>query len=201
MKTIYLVRHGEYENPNFILPNRLKGFPLSEKGRSQIIQVAKYLKDKNIDIIYSSPILRTKQSAQILQTLLQKTLIFSKSIIELASPLQGMNLSIISDVERYGDTFKFPLHFQKGGETVKHVIKRMKRLLRIILLKQNYSSTVIVSHGDPIMVCALTETGYNIDARHAIHSYNSFLPYIPKGGIIKMEYEKDTFQTLQRVNF
>lgn len=200
-KTIYLVRHGEYENPNNVLPNRLKGFPLSKIGKEQINSLAEILKSQHVDVIYSSPILRTKQSARILQSKLHTPLIFSKSIIESSSPVQGMHNSITKEIGRYGDTFKLPLHIKKGGETVEHVYTRMKRLINKILLNYYYSQAVVVSHGDPMMVLALIESGHIIDSTHAIHSYGSFLPYVPKGGMIQMVYEKSNLQFLKKVNY
>jgi len=200
-KIIFLVRHGEYENPNNVLPNRLKGFPLSIKGREQIGQIAELLKNQNIDVIYSSPILRTKQSARILQSIFHKPLVFSKSIIEASSPVQGMNKSIVKEIEKVGDTFKLPIHIQKGGETVEHVYIRMKRLIKKILLNDYYTQAVVVSHGDPMMVLALIESGNIIDSTHAIHSYISFLPYIPKGGMIQMVYKNSNLQFLKKVNY
>lgn len=199
MKTIYIVRHGEYENPNKVLPNRLKGFPLTKKGKEQLNSVAAILQKKDIKVIFSSPILRTKQSARILQSKLHKPLIFSKSIIECSSPVQGMNESIVKEIEKYGDTFKLPLHKNNEGETVSQVYDRMKRLLNRILLHESYSNAVIVSHGDPIMVLTLIESGHMVDDTHSIRSYHSFLPYILKGGLIKMVYENNKFSSLQNI--
>jgi len=201
MTTIYLVRHGEYENPRQINPVRLKGFPLSNEGIVQMERNANYFRNKNIKIIYSSPILRTKQSAQILKRLLKIPLRFSKSIIEVSSPIQGKSFLVLKEIEKYGDSFKLPYHLQKKGETVEHVYRRMKRLLKKILIKYQNKNVIIVSHGDPIMVLALIESGNPIDKQHAIHSYLSVLPYVPKGGIIKIEYNKTIFNSMEHINF
>jgi len=64
-----LVRHGEYINPDNIVPWRLPHFLLSEDGI------------KNIEIIYSSPIFRAKQSAKIIADKLNKKLIKIEKII------------------------------------------------------------------------------------------------------------------------
>lgn len=63
---IYLIRHGEYDNPSQLMPGRSSGFPLTEKGIRQIRQAGQFLKDKDIAKIISSPLLRTKQTAEII---------------------------------------------------------------------------------------------------------------------------------------
>ena len=72
MTTIYFVRHGEYKNPDNIVPWRLPHFSLSEKGREDIKRDADYFKDKNIEVTYSSPVLRARQSAKVLVKILNK---------------------------------------------------------------------------------------------------------------------------------
>lgn len=201
MTTIYLVRHGEYKNPQQINPSRLKGFSLSRKGRLQIREDASYFIDKDIEIIYSSPILRTKQTAQILNKILKIPIIFSKSIIETFTPTQGKSLSYLKEIEIYGDSFNVPYYIQKKGETIEHVYKRMKILLRQILIQHKDKNVIIVSHGDPIMVLTLLESGNLIDKQHTINSYSSALPYVPEGGIIKIIYDGQIFRSMEHVNF
>ena len=68
MKTIiYFVRHGKVYNPTDILYGRLPRFGLAEEGIQQIEQTATYLKQEAIDVLYSSPLLRAKQTAEIIQ--------------------------------------------------------------------------------------------------------------------------------------
>ena len=66
MTTIYLVRHGEYENPDYLFPGRSSGFPLSARGREQVCKLADYFVKKPIAALFSSPLLRTMQSAEII---------------------------------------------------------------------------------------------------------------------------------------
>jgi isoleucyl-tRNA synthetase len=64
----FVMRHGEAEQNVSNLVSNLPDFPhhLTEKGKSQVINAAKKLKNNKIDAIYCSPFLRTKETAQII---------------------------------------------------------------------------------------------------------------------------------------
>ncbi len=62
------IRHGESENnvSNIVSAELLNKYNLTEKGKEEIKNAAQKLKDKNINLIVASPLLRTHQSAEIL---------------------------------------------------------------------------------------------------------------------------------------
>ncbi|MBD3281816.1 hypothetical protein GF391_03660 [Candidatus Uhrbacteria bacterium] len=69
---VYLVRHGEVENPEGINYGRQPGWHLSKEGKSQISKVSQKIKDKGLKIckIVASPLERAQETAGILsQTL------------------------------------------------------------------------------------------------------------------------------------
>jgi broad specificity phosphatase PhoE len=61
---IYLLRHGEVDNPTKILYGRLPGFKLSELGERMAAAVAESLADNDITYIVTSPLERAQQTAQ-----------------------------------------------------------------------------------------------------------------------------------------
>ena len=64
---LYFVRHGESEaNTQHIISNRESSFHLTERGRGQIMTLAHNLKDVPFTAIFSSPILRTRETADFL---------------------------------------------------------------------------------------------------------------------------------------
>jgi len=66
---ILLVRHGESEaNAEGRLQGRLD-VPLSDRGRAQARQLGGWLKQNEVcwDVVYSSPLLRARQTAELLQ--------------------------------------------------------------------------------------------------------------------------------------
>ncbi|MBI2599911.1 histidine phosphatase family protein [Candidatus Daviesbacteria bacterium] len=142
---IYFLRHGEIKNPKQILYGRLPGFGLSDNGRLQVEKAAGSLLDKNIDLIYSSPLLRTRQSAEIVREKLGLSKVhFSKDLLEVDTALERKPLSYIH--HNLGDNI-----FLSGGETIEQVLTRMLRFVRRITKRHQGKSIVVVSHGDPIM--------------------------------------------------
>ena len=65
--TISVVRHGHIVNERGVFHGRLPGFPLSEEGVSQAHAAAGALLDDPIAVIFTSPMLRARQTARILQ--------------------------------------------------------------------------------------------------------------------------------------
>ncbi len=151
MKTkIYFVRHGDVVNPNKIWYGRLPGFPLSKLGKKQMQDTSEKLKDKNIDIIYSSPLLRASQSAEIIkQKLNLKKIYFSKKILEVKSSLQGELDSTLKKINF--NIFKSPGNLAKG-ETIDECLERMESFIKDVIKKHQGKNIVVVSHGDPIML-------------------------------------------------
>jgi probable phosphoglycerate mutase len=67
MNRIYLVRHGENQaNLTKEFSHRLVDYPLNAKGRSQAQQTAEYFADKQIHGIYTSPLRRAYETAEVI---------------------------------------------------------------------------------------------------------------------------------------
>jgi broad specificity phosphatase PhoE len=64
---LYFVRHGESEaNIQHVISNRESTFRLTSQGKGQAYALAQNLKDIPITTIYSSPVLRATETAEIL---------------------------------------------------------------------------------------------------------------------------------------
>jgi probable phosphoglycerate mutase len=64
---LHFVRHGESEaNVQHVISNRESTFGLTERGREQAQNLAQTLKDIHFTAIFTSPILRARQTAEIL---------------------------------------------------------------------------------------------------------------------------------------
>ena len=64
---LYFVRHGESEaNIQHVISNRESPFGLTERGRGQAATLAEKLRDVPMTAIYSSPVLRARETAEIL---------------------------------------------------------------------------------------------------------------------------------------
>ncbi|HEY7127391.1 MAG TPA: histidine phosphatase family protein [Ktedonobacterales bacterium] len=71
MNTLYLVRHGEnLANITKEFSYKLVDYPLTDKGVLQARQTAAYFQDKAIHEVYTSPLKRAAQTAEIIAALL-----------------------------------------------------------------------------------------------------------------------------------
>jgi broad specificity phosphatase PhoE len=62
--TIWLVRHGHVHNPNQIIYGRMPRFRLSDRGLAEARAAGRAMAGIPIDVAYSSPLLRARQTAR-----------------------------------------------------------------------------------------------------------------------------------------
>lgn len=148
---IFFVRHGEVNNPNKVWYGRLSGFPLSSEGKEQILKTAQFLSKNKIHAIYSSPILRTRQSAIIIGRTLHLPVKYSDSLLEVKSSMQGKSSLYI-----FSHTVKFNLFASPenkiAGETIEELANRMKKFIARVTKKHTGKNIAVITHGDPIMI-------------------------------------------------
>lgn len=77
------IRHGHsVANQLHVIANRSDGYPLTDLGIRQITQLTNRLKDFRVNAIYTSPLLRAKQSAAILAKIFQLPINFTHALRE-----------------------------------------------------------------------------------------------------------------------
>src|SRR5947209_5196449 len=93
---IYVVRHAEVHNPKDIVYGRLPRFGLSTHGRLQAEAVARFLAQRPVDAIYTSPLLRARQTAESISAELpQVPLRTTERLLEVKTGYQGQPNSIL----------------------------------------------------------------------------------------------------------
>ena len=146
----YLMRHGFSEsNLKNIGSCDSKKYPLTPLGEKQVLATAEKLKKINIDLIFSSDVLRTKQTAEILGKELKITPRYFKELREVKyGVFEG------KPVKNYQGFFKnFEERFEKkpeGSEYWWEIKKRMYNFLKKINEKYNDKNILIISHEAPI---------------------------------------------------
>ncbi|OGY91457.1 MAG: hypothetical protein A3B31_02110 [Candidatus Komeilibacteria bacterium RIFCSPLOWO2_01_FULL_53_11] len=149
MKHFYLVRHTEFENPDEILHGRLP-LRLSEKGREQALQIAKKLKRKKVARIYSSPVVRCRETSQILGKELGVPIVYDQRLLEVLTVMQGMKLTEYAKVSHR----VYSIATELGGETMIDIQLRMMDFF-FEKVKKETDNIVICSHGDPLYLLYL----------------------------------------------
>ncbi len=133
----YFVRHGKSTGNAENIIQGHRDYPLSEEGKSQAIKVGKWFRDKNISLILSSPLIRAKETAEIIKREAQvETLITDSSLMEL-------NTGIFSGESLDDIPQKFPNEWKSfqqkswegvpGAETPKEIYKRAERYWKKLL--------------------------------------------------------------------
>ncbi|MFA4871942.1 MAG: histidine phosphatase family protein [Patescibacteria group bacterium] len=152
MPKIFIVRHGQdMDNANNIL-NGLRDLALTDLGRKQARATAQKLKDKNIGIIYSSPLKRALETARIMARALGvKKIIVNNDLRERDfGVLTGKSLADIPKYSKNNLPIDGTLYFLdvKKAESFPTVYERAKGVLEKIVAQKNGQNILIVTHGD-----------------------------------------------------
>jgi len=140
---VYLIRHGD----------RLQemGDPgLTELGKQQANKVAVYLKDKEIDIVYSSPLLRTKQTAEIISKHIGVPLEFNELLRERVNWGDDPNQSYDEIIAEWVRCTFDRKYMPSVGDSSTVCGKRVEKLVENVQRKL-YKNVVFVTHGGSIL--------------------------------------------------
>jgi len=164
MTIFHLLRHGE---PAVFgrINGRLPGVGLSVKGRAEIAAVAGRLAAEKIDAIYSSPLQRTRESAEILADRLGLPIQYREDVIELDF---GEWTGLTADQIRQDERWQMWSNCRSiaaipGGESWRQVQDRVVGALFDLQRRHPCGSVVLVSHGDVIRAGLLFALGMPLD--------------------------------------
>jgi len=153
--SIIFLRHGQaINNTQRILAGRTPGIPLTEQGIDQAEKAAKFLEDMNISAIYSSPIERAKNTANIVGKHNSIDVKIDDRLIELdMGKFTGVPYDEI--FSSHGNVFmKFyrgELEIAHNGvETFADVKKRVLGMVDHVIENHPDENVVLVTHMDPI---------------------------------------------------
>jgi len=150
----YLLRHGEaVSNVKVVIscwPEKFHN-PLTRKGVAKIKNVAKELQGKNIDLIFSSPLLRTKETAGIVANNLDLKVKYDKRLRELE--VGAYNGKPVEEFLRYFKDRKERItKAVPKGENYSDVLERIFDFLKDINKKYKGKTILIVSHQAPLLL-------------------------------------------------
>lgn len=160
--TILLIRHGEVHNPLGILYGRLPRFGLSEKGYKQADATGRLLNGSPMDAIFSSPMLRARQTAnEILKYHKNLKLHTSTLLNEVYTPYEGRPGAEIDT--RNGDVYTGT---DACYEQPVDVVARTRRF--ILRMRRQYAGgrVAAVTHGDVVTFMVLWTRGFDLTPRN-----------------------------------
>ncbi len=168
---IHFVRHGEAHNPQGVFYGRLPRFPLSADGRRQTEAVSRFLEAKPVVAIYSSPMLRARQTARAIAALHPGMRVrTSRFLNEVYVPIQCLPLS--EGIARGWDLYTGN---QPPFECVEDILQRMLQFTSRVRQRHAGQEVVAVTHGDPIGFLMLWAQRRPVTAANKAPLYQDYL--------------------------
>jgi broad specificity phosphatase PhoE len=150
----FLLRHGQATsnlNPRWMAawPEKQKVSRLTPKGIKEIKKDSRFFKKIGLDLIYSSDLHRTAQTAKIVARATKAPVIFAKDLRELNTGIFNGQSSTL-----YHAYFKNKLErFVKRpakGESLLDYRRRIYKFFKKINQKHKGKKILIICHGDPL---------------------------------------------------
>lgn len=147
------MRHGEAENNILGLLNSGTGkreYPLTELGCAQVAKTASFLQSEAIDFIVSSPVLRARQTAEILKDMLQVPLSIDRRLCEagFGSFEETSHQAFVEFMKTHGTrAVGAP---ELGVEGYMDIRERVRAFLEATTTAFSGKKIVIVSHADTL---------------------------------------------------
>ncbi len=165
MTVFHLLRHGEHVLRGRVLAGRTPGVGLSVQGRAEISAVADRLADQNIEALYSSPLQRTRETAEILSVRLDLPIRYREDVLELDfGEWTGWTFDAVRADERWRLWSSCrSIATVPGGESMRQVQERAVRAICELRAVHPDGTVLIVSHGDVIRAALLFALGMPLD--------------------------------------
>ena len=153
---------------------------LTEFGKNQVLDTAKYLKEISIDKVLVSPVVRTVETAEIVCEYLGMSYQIDERLYEIElGKLVGMNYEEI--ILKYGNLF---LQFYTendaalthyGVESFASIKQRIKNILDEITERYTDKNVLMISHLDPIKAAIATLLDLKPESLYKWHIRNASL--------------------------
>ncbi len=187
---VHLLRHGEVYNPDHILYGRLPGFHLSDLGIAQAEVAARFLAQRPIGYLVSSPLERAQQTAAPLAALAGRPVELDERLIEADNKLEGRAVAggkgLFADVSNW-KYFLNPLR-PSWGEPYAQVAARVLAAARAARRRVEGTGleAVCVSHQLPIVAARRRAEGLRLfhDPRNRECSLASVTTLVFDGEIV-----------------
>jgi len=202
---VFVIRHGETDwNKEWRLQGRTQ-IRLNERGREQARETAAGLKKQGIvfDRVYSSPLLRAVETAEILSGFTLENIATDERIIELCfGKAEGTTPDERKEnplLQGFNNFFDAPEKYvaKDGAESIESVLARTKDFWENEIKKlegQGVENVLISTHGGTLQALLM-----NVDGREISHYWDVKIPNCTvnlvklKSGILRLEYTAKVF--------
>lgn len=180
---IFIARHGETE---FNRMNQMQGRginkPLNKTGRMQAKAIADYLSDESIDHIFSSTLMRSMETAEIIAWIYRKEYKYYAELDEMNfGYLEGRPIEDIrSDLDEIHTNWSSgKINFApKDGESPAEVSERILFRTNKIIEEHRGSNILFILHGRLIRVLLSEWLEYGLKNMHKVSHSNGALYHL-----------------------
>jgi probable phosphoglycerate mutase len=192
MTTILLVRHGEND---WVKKHRLagwiEGIHLNENGRQQAADAAERLAALPIKAIYSSPVLRCRETADFIAKSKNLPVNLLDEIGEVRyGKWEGKKIKKLAKKKKWFTVQFYPSRMQfPGGDTLRGVQSRgVEAIERLAQTYRDRDIIVVVSHADLIKLVLAHYLGVHIDLfqRIIISPASVSMLHLAKNGVVRV---------------
>ena len=178
---VHLVRHGEVNNPDGVLYERLPNFGLTERGRHLALSAVTAVNRSRVTALITSPLQRTKESAEPWVAATGLTPIEDDRVIEPWNEFRGLNLRGGKTLAGRPDLWRFLANPMRPswGEPYRDIADRMLAAMWSAAESVDGGEVVIVTHQLPIWMAHKALAGERLahnpaNRRCALSSVTSF---------------------------
>lgn len=175
---LFLIRHGETD---WNVEGRYQGQadpPLNERGKCQAHELVEKLAQVDLDLLYTSPLLRSEQTAEILASKLAIRVYKDERLMEIhqgdwQTRLRSEIEELYPDLFRRWETEPWEVT-PPGGESLQQVQKRVYLAIDDLLQNHAGQRIGIITHRIPIALIKMRYQGLDPDAVRSIHLSNAY---------------------------
>lgn len=164
---VYLIRHAEaMGNINETFQGRTDE-NLTEKGYRQLVELSERFKDIPLDAIYSSPLIRAKETAKAVNKYHGLDIAYDEGLIEINGGVwegkRWKDIPLLYPVEYNLWTYEMHKFYIEDGESLVEVSERMQKTIGDIVSQNVGKNIAVVSHGCAIKAYLCFASGKTLD--------------------------------------
>lgn len=168
--TVFMVRHGEVENPDRLVYADIPGFGLSDRGRREARAAGQFLAPLSVTAIYASPLDRAQETAAIISAACGVGVDTRHDLTEwlVARRWKGvawedLPTAFPGELEAY---LEHPTDLPFAEESIAQLGERVAGAVAELAARHPDERIAVVSHQDPIQAGRLTLRGLPLEELH-----------------------------------
>ena len=195
MTKLYIVRHGNAISNEKLVYAGHSDYDLTEIGLKQAQTLKTFFKDKKVDKVYSSDLIRAYKTVKVVADMFDLEVITSQNLRELyGGDWEDMKFEdIAKNYPKEFSVWRNEMHKLQipNGESIVNLAKRVSFEIRKIAEENDGKTVVIGSHGGSIRSFIATELS------NFTNTPISLLGWVPNCSITTVEYENGQFKCIE----